>query len=54
MRELKAVMVLTAAVKGYKIRKIMVNAREVIGIKREMADIGNEMRRTLMLANNQA
>ena len=54
MRELRAVMVLTAAVKGYKVRKIMFNAREVINIKREMADIGNEMRRTLMLANNQA
>lgn len=52
MKELRALSVLGAAVKGWKIRKIMNHTKDVINIKREMADIAYEMRRTFMVAAN--
>ena len=51
MKELRALNVLRAAVKGWKIRKIMNHTSEVLQIKREMAEIGIEMRRTFMFNN---
>jgi hypothetical protein len=45
LRELKAKRTFTAAVRGWKLRRIMSNTREVINVKREMAEIGYEMRR---------
>lgn len=48
IRQLRAYKTFTAAVKGWKVRKIMSSTREVINIKREMAEIGFEMRRVLM------
>lgn len=54
MRQLKAIRVLTAAAKGWKVRKIMQTAREVINIKRELAEIGYEQRRALLIESIQA
>jgi hypothetical protein len=51
VRELKAFRVFTAGVQGWKIRRIMQGTREVINIKREMAEIGFEMRRALGIQN---
>ncbi len=53
VREFMAIRMLTAWVQGWKIRRIMGAAREVINIKREMAEIGFEMRRTLGISNHQ-
>ena len=53
VQELRAYKIFTAAVKGWKVRKIMSSTREVINIKREMAEIGFEMRRVFMQPNSQ-
>ena len=47
MSELRAVMTLTAATKGFKVRKIMQCSREAINLKREMTEINQEIRRAL-------
>ena len=49
MRELRALQIFRSAVKGWKIRKIMYHTNEVLQIKRDMAEIGLEMRRTFIL-----
>jgi hypothetical protein len=54
LRELKAIKVLTAAAKGYKVRKIMGHTKDVISIKREMADMTYDLRRALMMKISQA
>ena len=51
--QLRAYKTFTAAVQGWKVRRIMSSTREVITIKREMAEIGFEMRRVLMQLNSQ-
>jgi len=52
MRELRAYQVVGAAVRGYKVRKIMGHTKEVINIKREMADVTYDLRRALMMNNS--
>lgn len=54
MNELGAMRVLGAAVKGWKVRKIMSHTKEVINIKREMADVSYDLRRALMMQSSQA
>jgi len=51
IREYRARRVFTAGVQGWKIRRIMSGTREVINIKREMAEIGFELRRALGITN---
>ena len=51
IKEYRANRVFTAGVQGWKVRRIMSGTREVINIKREMAEIGFELRRALGIAN---
>jgi hypothetical protein len=53
-RELRGYRTIGAAVKGWKVRRIMATSKEVINIKREMADITYDMRRALMMQSSQA
>jgi myosin heavy subunit len=54
IRKYKAMRVFTAGIQGWKIRRIMSGTREVINIKREMAEIGFDLRRALGITNHQA
>jgi hypothetical protein len=49
VRQLRACRVFSAAVRGWKIRRIMNQTNEVIAIKREMADINYDMRQLFSL-----